>query len=120
MLQAANINWVILAGYDRILGLPILSAFPDRILNMHPSLLPKFGGKGMVGLAVHRAVLAAAEPESGCTVHGVIAQVDAGPILGQSRVAVLTDDSPESLAARVLAAEHALYAQVIRQHVLGA
>ncbi|MEB3206082.1 MAG: phosphoribosylglycinamide formyltransferase [Vampirovibrionales bacterium] len=120
VLQAANIDWVILAGYDRILGLPVLSAFPDRILNIHPSLLPKFGGKGMVGLSVHEAVLAAKESESGCTVHSVIAQVDAGPILGQARVAVLPDDTPESLAARVLSAENALYPKVVRHHVLGA
>ncbi|MEB3244623.1 MAG: phosphoribosylglycinamide formyltransferase [Vampirovibrionales bacterium] len=119
VLQQAQIDWIALAGFDRILGEPLLSAFPGRILNMHPSLLPKFGGKGMVGQAVHQAVLAAAEQESGCTVHEVIADVDAGRVLGQARVPVVLGDTPEALAARVLAQEHLLYPQAIRSHVLG-
>jgi phosphoribosylglycinamide formyltransferase 1 len=115
-LQQHQADWVILAGYDRIIGEPVLTAYAGRILNIHPSLLPKFGGKGMVGQAVHTAVLAAQETRTGCTVHTVTADVDAGQILGQATVPVLPhQDTPEALAARVLAQEHALYSQVIKQ-----
>lgn len=116
-LKAHQVDLVVLAGYDRIISAPILAAFEQRILNIHPSLLPAYGGKGMVGLKVHQAVLANGERESGCSVHLVTAQVDEGPILGQSRVPVLADDTPESLAARVLAQEHQLYPSVIRQYL---
>lgn len=118
-LQSHGIELVILAGYDRIIGAPLLNAYPGRILNIHPSLLPAYGGKGMVGLNVHAAVIAARETESGCSVHVVTDTVDGGPVLGQVRVPVHPDDTPESLAKRVLAAEHKLYPQVIRQFQKG-
>ena len=113
-LRQFGVSWVALAGYDRIVGEPLLSAYAGRILNIHPSLLPNYGGKGMVGMAVHQAVLAAGETESGCTVHHVTADIDAGAILGQARVPVEPGDTPDTLAARVLAQEHVLYSQVIR------
>lgn len=113
-LQAHQVDWVILAGYDRIIGQPLLSCYEGRVLNMHPSLLPAYGGKNMVGLNVHRAVLEAGERESGCTVHLVTDVVDGGAILGQARVPVLPSDTPETLAARVLEQEHQLYATVIQ------
>jgi phosphoribosylglycinamide formyltransferase 1 len=114
-LQRFGVQWVVLAGYDRIIGEPVLSRYAGRILNIHPSLLPKFGGKGMVGQAVHQAVLAANETETGCTVHQVTADVDGGVILGQATVPVLPEDTPDTLAARVLAEEHKLYSHIIQQ-----
>lgn len=116
-LKTHQVDLVVLAGYDRIISAPILAAFEQRILNIHPSLLPAYGGKGMVGIKVHQAVLAIGEKESGCSVHLVTPQVDEGPILGQSRVPVLADDTPERLAARVLAEEHRLYPRVIREYL---
>jgi formyltetrahydrofolate-dependent phosphoribosylglycinamide formyltransferase len=116
-LKAHQVDLVVLAGYDRIISAPIMAAFEQRILNIHPSLLPAYGGKGMVGLKVHQAVLANGEKESGCSVHLVTPQVDEGPVLGQSRVPVMPHDTPESLAARVLAEEHRLYPRVIRQYL---
>jgi phosphoribosylglycinamide formyltransferase-1 len=122
-LLSHGVKLVVLAGYDRILGEPLLETFENRILNIHPSLLPAYGGKGMVGFKVHQAVLDAAERESGCTVHLVTRDVDGGPILGKSVVPVFPDDTVESLAARVLEQEHQLYARVIRafieEHGLG-
>ena len=85
------------------------------MLNIHPALLPKFGGQGMYGLHVHRAVLAAGEGVSGCTVHLADDLYDHGPIVAQRRVPVLPDDTPETLAARVAAVERELYPQVIAQ-----
>lgn len=113
ILKAHRVDYVILAGYDRIISAPLLEAFERRILNIHPSLLPAYGGKGMVGLKVHQAVLANQETESGCSVHWVTAVVDDGPVLGQRRVPVLAGDTPEVLAARILEQEHWLYPQVI-------
>jgi formyltetrahydrofolate-dependent phosphoribosylglycinamide formyltransferase len=117
ILQKYQIDLVILAGYDRIISAPLLEAYEGRILNIHPSLLPAYGGKGMVGMKVHQAVLAHGEKKSGCSVHLVTAVVDDGPVLGQSRVSVAADDTPESLAAKVLAQEHQLYPQVIRDYI---
>lgn len=112
-LKAYQLDLLVLAGYDRILTTPLLAAYAGRLLNIHPSLLPRHGGVGMVGLAVHTAVLAAGDTVSGCTVHEVTAQVDAGKVLGQARVPVLPSDTPETLAKRVLAAEHRLYPAVV-------
>jgi phosphoribosylglycinamide formyltransferase-1 len=84
----------------------ILRVYAGRIINLHPSLLPKFGGEGMYGERVHRAVLAAGEAESGCTVHLVEEGADTGPILLQRRVPVLAGDSPETLAERIHREEH--------------
>jgi phosphoribosylglycinamide formyltransferase-1 len=86
-----------------------------RVVNIHPSLLPAFGGKGMYGIHVHRAVIASGARESGCTAHLVTGDYDSGPHLGQVRVPVLADDTPEALQARVQAAERELYPQVVRQ-----
>lgn len=99
---------IILAGFLSILTEPLLGSYAGRIVNIHPSLLPRHGGAGMYGLHVHRAVLAAGDDESGCTVHFVDAGTDTGPIIAQARCPVLADDSPESLAARVQALEKPL------------
>jgi phosphoribosylglycinamide formyltransferase-1 len=97
---------VVLAGFLSILAGEFIHAYGGRIINLHPSLLPKCGGPGMYGLRVHRAVLAAGEQESGCTVHLVDAGTDTGPILLQRRVPVLAGDTPERLAERIHREEH--------------
>lgn len=112
-LQESEVDLVVLAGYDRILTSPLLEAYPHRILNIHPSLLPHYGGKGMLGIKVHEAVLANGELESGCSVHLVTDVVDGGEVLGQGRVRIRPDDTPETLAARILKEEHRLYPQMI-------
>jgi len=114
-LKAHHVDLLVLAGYDRILGEPVLSAYPHRILNIHPSLLPAYGGKGMVGTRVHEAVLSSGDVQSGCSVHVVTETIDGGPVLGQRTVPVLPGDTAETLAARVLAEEHQLYPQVIQE-----
>lgn len=112
-LQGANVDLVILAGYMQMIGPKVLSAFKNRILNIHPALLPKFGGQGMFGMFVHEAVIAAGETESGATVHLINEVYDEGPILRQTRVPVLPDDTPESLQKRVLEQEHCIYSETI-------
>lgn len=102
-----------LAGYLRLVPPEVLRAFPDRVLNIHPALLPKFGGKGMYGLRVHQAVIEAGESESGCTVHLVNERYDEGRTLVQRRVPVLPGDTAETLAARVLEQEHLAYPEAI-------
>ena len=106
---------VCLAGWLHLL--PIPADFRRRVLNIHPSLLPAFGGKGMYGRHVHEAVLAAGAPVSGCTVHFADDEYDTGPVLVQRSVPVLAGDTPETLAARVFAAECEAYPEAIR--VLG-
>jgi phosphoribosylglycinamide formyltransferase-1 len=114
-LAKARIDLVCLAGYLRKLGPGIIRRYQGRILNIHPALLPKFGGSGMYGHFVHEAVIAAGEKESGCTVHVVDEEFDHGPILAQAKVAVLPDDTPESLAAKILEQEHRLYPKTISE-----
>ncbi|MDR2028965.1 MAG: phosphoribosylglycinamide formyltransferase [Treponema sp.] len=97
---------IILAGFLSILEGPIIEAYAGRIINLHPSLLPKFGGAGMYGERVHRAVLDAGERESGCTVHLVDAGTDTGPVLLQRPVPVLPGDTPKTLAERIHREEH--------------
>lgn len=113
-LQPFTFDGVILAGY--ICRLTVPPAWRGKILNVHPALLPKFGGKGMYGHHVHAAVLAAGESESGCTVHVVDDEYDHGPPLAQARVPIKPDDTPEVLAARVQAAERTLYPRVIQDY----
>ena len=107
-LETAGIDFIVLAGFLKQVPDAVVRAFGGRIINVHPALLPKHGGPGMYGLHVHRAVLAAGDTESGATVHLVTERYDEGPILGQARVPVLPGDTPESLATRVLEAEHRL------------
>lgn len=113
-LTAAGVELAVLAGYDQLLRPDYFTAFRGRTLNVHPSLLPAHGGRGMVGLAVHRKVLAARERHSGVTIHEVTADLDAGPILAQARVRVAPGDTPEALAARVLVEEHRLLIETLR------
>jgi phosphoribosylglycinamide formyltransferase-1 len=99
-------NLLILAGFLSILEGDIIEAYGGRIINIHPSLLPKFGGPGMYGERVHRAVLEAGEKESGCTVHLVDAGTDTGPVLLQRRVPIMAGDNPAALAERIHHEEH--------------
>ena len=108
MVLEAKADFVVLAGYLRILTKPWIDIFPNRILNIHPSLLPRHSGKGYYGLKVHEAVLAAGDTESGATVHFVDEGTDTGPVLYQERVKVAADETPESLQQKVLAVEHRL------------
>jgi phosphoribosylglycinamide formyltransferase 1 len=119
LLQEESVDLLILAGYMKILSSVLLNAYPNRILNIHPSLLPAYGGIGMHGMRVHEAVIKAGEKVSGCTVHLVTEDVDNGPILGQAQVILTAGETPESLASKVLAQEHQLYPKVIQQVAQG-
>ena len=107
-LHDKSIDLLVLAGYLKLVPADVVAAYRGRIMNTHPSLLPAFGGKGMYGERVHRAVLASGARETGVTIHLVDEAYDRGPILAQSRVPVREGDTPERLAARVLEAEHRL------------
>lgn len=113
LLASHGVQLVILAGYLRHVPPEIIARYRDAIVNIHPALLPKFGGAGMYGHHVHDAVLAAGEHESGATVHFVTNDYDRGAILAQERVPVLPGDTPDTLGARVLEAEHQLYPRVV-------
>jgi phosphoribosylglycinamide formyltransferase-1 len=113
LLASRTIDLVALAGYLRLVPAEVVDAYAGRIINVHPSLLPAFGGPGMYGLRVHQAVINTGERISGATVHYVTQEYDRGPLLAQWPVPVLPDDDAERLAARVLAVEHALYPRVL-------
>lgn len=110
---------IVLAGYMRKLGPATLAAFKNRILNVHPALLPKFGGQGMYGTFVHEAVLKAGETRTGATIHIVDGEYDHGPIVAQAEVPVLPGDTPDTLAGRVQAKERELFPQTLRDIVAG-
>lgn len=111
-IRDADAEWIALAGFMRVLPGEFVTRWQDRILNIHPSLLPKYKG-----LDTHARALAAGDEVAGCSVHLVTEAVDDGPVLGRTQVAVLTGDTPDTLAARVLIAEHQLYARVLADHV---
>ncbi|MFN4160050.1 MAG: phosphoribosylglycinamide formyltransferase [Gemmobacter sp.] len=113
-LHAARPDIICLAGFMRVLTEGFVAQFAGRMLNIHPSLLPKYPG-----LHTHARALAAGDAEAGCTVHEVTADLDAGPILGQARVPVMPGDTPDTLAARVLVQEHRLYPAVLRRFAAG-
>jgi phosphoribosylglycinamide formyltransferase-1 len=105
-LSNHDVDVVLLLGYMRQLGPATLGCFRNRILNIHPALLPKHGGKGKYGLHVHESVLASGDTETGVSIHHVDAEYDQGPVIAQCRVSVLSSDTPATLQARVLAREH--------------
>jgi phosphoribosylglycinamide formyltransferase-1 len=117
LLDAARADLVVLAGYLRRVRIP--AGFERRVVNIHPALLPEFGGHGMYGMRVHEAVLAAGRRETGCSVHLCDAEYDHGPVILQKRCPVLPGDTPESLAARVFALECEAYPEAIRMIVEG-
>lgn len=114
-LQVKNIDFIALAGFLWKIPDPLIEAFPRRIINIHPALLPSFGGKGMYGNAVHQAVLEAGEKESGITIHYVDGHYDSGDIIFQARCPVLPSDSAESLAEKIHQLEHQHYPKVLEK-----
>jgi phosphoribosylglycinamide formyltransferase 1 len=119
LLERHDTDYVVLAGYLRLVPEPVVRAYKGRMLNVHPALLPAFGGPGMYGMRVHRAVIESGTQVSGPTVHFVDEAYDRGPIVAQWPVPVLGSDDPESLAARVLQVEHLLYPRAIHAVVAG-
>lgn len=113
LLRQHRVDFIALAGYLRLLPHGVLAEYPSRVVNVHPALLPAFGGPGMYGERVHRAVLTSGARVSGATVHYVDEEYDRGAILAQWPVPVLADDTIQSLAGRVLKVEHVLYPRVI-------
>ena len=114
-----QVNLVVLAGYMKKLGERTLRTFENKIVNVHPSLLPKFGGEGMYGIKIHEAVLAAGEKKTGVTIHKVQGEYDQGTVLAQVEVPVRKDDTPCSLRDRVLTIEHDFYVKTLREISLG-
>ncbi|RME77257.1 phosphoribosylglycinamide formyltransferase [Candidatus Woesearchaeota archaeon] len=114
VLRRHDVNLVVLAGYVKKIGIAVLDAYPNRMLNIHPSLLPKYGGKGMYGMRVHEAVIQSRDRESGATVHIVTQEYDEGRILAQYKVPRYERDTVQTLAERVLGIEHVLYPQTLK------
>ena len=119
LLRDREIDFIVLAGFLARVPDCILQAFPDKIINIHPSLLPKFGGKGMYGDRVHEAVVAAGEKESGITIHYTNEHYDEGGIICQQKCPVLPGDTPEELAQRIHRLEYEYYPKVIEELVEG-
>jgi phosphoribosylglycinamide formyltransferase 1 len=117
-LLAHHIDWIILAGFLWLVPANLIERFPDRIINIHPALLPKFGGKGMYGNHVHQAVIDQRETISGITIHYVNREYDRGSTIFQATCPVKRDDTPELLAARVHELEYAFYPKIIEREVL--
>ena len=114
-LELFSPSLIILAGYIKKIPIEVVRKFEGKIINIHPALLPKFGGKGFYGMKVHNSVIESGEKESGVTVHFVNEEYDKGEIIIQKRIPVLKSDSPESLAKRVLEIEHIVYPLVVEQ-----
>jgi phosphoribosylglycinamide formyltransferase-1 len=117
-LESAGIDFIVLAGFLWLIPPPLVKAFADRLINIHPALLPKYGGKGMYGMRVHEAVKAAGETQTGITIHYVNEQYDEGSIIFQKTCAVEPEDSPDDIAQKVHRLEHAHYPDVIEKLVL--
>ncbi len=113
VLLAMEIDFIVLAGFLKKIPSDLIDNFPDRIVNIHPALLPKFGGKGMYGMNVHKAVVEAEEKESGMTIHYVNENYDEGNIIEQHKVDINPEDTPEVVAKKVLELEHQFYASCI-------
>ncbi|HKI99943.1 MAG TPA: phosphoribosylglycinamide formyltransferase [bacterium] len=118
-LRDHEVNLVVCAGYMRKVGPRVLAAYRQRVVNVHPALLPRYGGAGMFGMHVHEAVLAAGERVTGVTIHLVDEVYDHGLILAQAEVPVQPGDTPQVLQARVLETEHRLYPETLRRIALG-
>lgn len=112
-LKALGVSWIILAGFLWLVPENLIEAYPDSIVNIHPALLPSYGGKGMYGMNVHEAVVRAKEKESGISIHMVNKEYDKGTIVFQARCLVTDDDTPETLAKKVQALEHEHFPKVI-------
>jgi phosphoribosylglycinamide formyltransferase-1 len=119
LLRNHNVELIVLAGYMKLVPKEVIFLYRNRIINIHPALLPRFGGPGMYGRRVHEKVLAAGVKESGASVHLVDELYDHGPVILQRTVPVLPDDTPETLAARVRGAEHEILVEAIDLFVQG-
>ena len=113
IFKSHNVDTVVLAGYMKLISQSLIETFNNRVLNIHPALLPKFGGKGMYGMNVHKAVIDTKETMTGATIHLVNPHYDDGKILAQVEIPVLPNDTPETLAGRVLQEEHKLYSSTL-------
>jgi phosphoribosylglycinamide formyltransferase-1 len=118
-LALYRVHFIVLAGFMNKISDALLKAFPGKIINIHPALLPGYGGKGMYGMHVHEAVVAAGEKESGITIHYINEQYDEGEIIFQATCPVLPSDAPEDVATRVHALEYAHYPPVIERLLTG-
>ena len=119
ILDENEIDIIFLAGYLKMLGTSVLQKYSNRIFNIHPALLPKYGGKGMYGMNIHKAVIEAREKISGVTIHRVNEKYDSGEIVAQAEVPVMPNDTPEELAARVLEREHSFLIEAIHDIING-
>ena len=115
VLKEFQVDLIVLAGFLWLLPAQIIRAYPSRIVNIHPALLPKYGGKGMFGHKVHEAVIAAGEKESGITIHYVNEAYDEGQVIFQAKIPVLQEDTPDSLAARIHELEYRHFPQVVEK-----
>ncbi len=115
LLTALQIDGIVLAGFMQLIPDFLIKQFPNRIINIHPALLPKFGGKGMYGLHVHRAVLAAGEKQSGITIHFVNERYDEGEVILQKQLSVATEETPETLQKKIQQLEHEYLPAVVAQ-----
>lgn len=113
LLQAQEIDWIVLAGFLWLVPPYLIKAFPNRIMNIHPALLPKYGGKGMYGMHVHEAVYQAQEKETGITIHYVNEKYDDGAIIFQAKCTIAPQDKPENIAQKVRLLEHKYFPKVI-------
>jgi phosphoribosylglycinamide formyltransferase-1 len=117
-LRAAGIDFIVLAGFLWKIPQPLIDAYRNRIINIHPALLPKYGGKGMYGSKVHEAVIDSGDKESGITIHYVDEQYDNGDIIFQAKVDVVDSETPDSLAQKIHVLEHTNYPRVIEELIL--
>lgn len=118
LLIENKIDWVILAGYLLLIPSNVIKAFSNKIINIHPALLPKYGGKGMYGMKVHEAVIANSEKESGITIHFVNENYDEGDIIIQAKCSISNDDNPEILSQKIHFLEHEFFPKVIEDLIL--
>lgn len=119
ILKKQEIDWVILAGFLWLIPANLVKAYPNKIINIHPALLPKYGGKGMWGHFVHEAVHANKDTESGITIHYVNEHYDEGEVIFQAKCEIVEGDSPEDIAAKVQVLEHKHFPEVIEKLILG-
>ena len=117
LLKDQQVNYIVLAGFMLLIPQQLIALYSNRMFNIHPALLPKYGGKGMYGMHVHRAVKAAGESQSGITIHLVNEEYDKGRVLYQEACELRPTDSPEEIATKVLKLEHANYAKVVESYI---
>lgn len=117
-LKLHQVDFIVLAGFLWLVPEYLITAYPNKIINIHPALLPKFGGKGMYGIKVHQAVFNQQEKSSGLTIHLVDGHYDQGKILFQKEISIADCDTPEEIAAKVLQKEHEIYSKVVAEYIL--